>query len=99
MRVEEFQRHIAALYLEKDRARGVHGTFLWLMEEVGELAEAVRRDQREAIEEELADVVAWTTSVANLHGIDLAAALAKKYPATCGRCGALPCACPEPSSG
>lgn len=98
MKVEEFQRHIAALYLEKDRARGAHATFLWLMEEVGELAEAVRRGDRAALEEELADVVAWTVSVANLHGIDLAAALARKYPATCARCGALPCACPEPQA-
>lgn len=95
MRVGEFQRHIAELYLEKDRRRGAQGTFLWLVEEVGELSEAVRRDERENVEEELADVVAWVASLANLLDVDLEKALAKKYPETCLRCGAKPCACPE----
>ena len=95
MRVGEFQRHIAELYLEKDRRRGVEPTFLWLMEEVGELAEAVRRKERAGLEEEFADVVAWLASLANLLDVDLERALAAKYPATCLRCGAKPCACPE----
>ncbi|HUR70088.1 MAG TPA: MazG nucleotide pyrophosphohydrolase domain-containing protein [Candidatus Thermoplasmatota archaeon] len=95
MKVGDFQRHIADLYLERDRRRGLDGTLLWLIEEVGEATEAARR--REAhLADELADVIAWTVSVANLHGIDLEAALARKYPATCKRCGAKPCACPEP---
>lgn len=91
----EFQRHIAELYLEKDRRRGIEPTFLWMMEEVGELSEAIRRKERENLEEEFADVVAWLASLANLLDVDLEAALAKKYPATCARCGAKPCACPE----
>lgn len=93
--MREFQRHIAELYLEKDKRRGVTPTFLWLMEEVGELAEAVRRDERESIEEEMADVQAWLASLANLLDVDLAAATARKYPAVCRRCGQKPCACPE----
>lgn len=96
MRVSEFQRHIAALYLEKDKRRGTDATLLWLIEEVGELTEAARRKELDNLAEEMADVLAWTASVANLHGIDLEAALAKKYPAGgCRRCGASPCACPE----
>ena len=94
MRVSEFQRHIAELYLEKDKRRGVEGTLLWLIEEVGEATEAARRKEPH-LADELADVIAWTVSVANLHGVDLEAALARKYPATCRRCGAKPCACPE----
>lgn len=97
MNLGEFQRRIAALYLEKDRRRGVEPTFLWLMEEVGELAEAVRRRERDALAEEMADVFAWLTSVANLLDVDLEAAVLAKYPATCKRCGAAPCACPEPA--
>ncbi len=93
--VAEFQKHIAELYLEKDRARGVPDTFLWFMEEVGELAEAVRRGERAGLEEEFADVLAWTASLANLLDIDLAQALAKKYPPTCLRCQEKPCACSE----
>lgn len=93
--VRAFQRHIADLYLEKDRRRGVTPTMLWLIEEVGELSEAVRRGEKEKVEEELADVLAWLASVANLLDIDLDAAAARKYPATCRRCGAKPCACAE----
>lgn len=95
MRVREFQQHIGALYLEKDKRRSVHGTFLWLMEEVGELAEAVRRGEREKLAEEMADVAAWLASVANLLEVDLEDAVRAKYPEKCARCGAKPCACPE----
>lgn len=90
-----FQRHIGELYLAKDRRRGVNPTTLWLIEEMGELAEAIRRGERENLEEEFADVLAWVASLANLLDVDLEQAVAKKYPATCVRCGAKPCACPE----
>jgi NTP pyrophosphatase (non-canonical NTP hydrolase) len=98
MSVAEFQRHIAELYLEKDRRRGVEGTLLWLIEEVGEMTEAARRKEVDHLADELADVMAWTASVANLHGIDLAAAVARKYPPECARCGRKPCACAEPAA-
>ena len=100
MDISAFQRRIGDLYLEKDRRRGVEPTFLWLMEEVGELAEAVRRKERENLEEEFADVLAWLVSVANLLDVDLEKAALAKYPEKCRRCGAKPCACPEaqPSS-
>lgn len=98
MNIADFQRRIADLYLEKDRRRGVEPTFLWLMEEVGELAEAVRRKERGATEEELADVLAWLVSVANLLDVDLEKAALAKYPAECRRCGARPCTCPEPAA-
>lgn len=93
--MRDAQTHIAELYLEKDRRRGVTPTMLWLVEEVGELSEAVRRNERPGIEEELADVQAWLLSVANLLDVDLQRAFDAKYPATCRRCGSKPCACPE----
>jgi NTP pyrophosphatase (non-canonical NTP hydrolase) len=96
--IRDFQRHIADLYLAKDERRGAQGTMLWMVEEVGELAEAVRRREREGLEEEMADVLAWLASLANLHGVDLERAALAKYPATCKRCGAKPCACPEPAA-
>lgn len=97
MRVGEFQRHIAELYLEKDKRRGPEGTMLWLIEEVGEMTEAARRKEVDELAAEMADVLAWTASLANLYGVDLEAALARKYPDKCKRCGAKPCACPEPT--
>lgn len=92
MRVREFQDQMKRLYGAKDEARGLHGTTVWFVEEAGELARAIRR--REGIGDELADVVAWAASIANLTGVDLEAALKAKYPGPCGRCGASPCACP-----
>lgn len=99
MRVSEFQRHISDLYLEKDKRRGAEGTMLWLIEEVGEMTEAARRKELDHLGDEMADVLAWTASLANLHGIDLESALARKYPEKCKRCGAKPCACAEPIVG
>ena len=94
--MKEFQRHIAELYLDKDKRRGVEPTFLWFMEEVGELSEAIRRrDDPANLEEEFADVAAWLASLANLLDVDLGAAAARKYPAQCRRCGHKPCACAE----
>ncbi len=66
-------------FYERDKARGLYATFTWLVEEVGELAEALLKGGRESIEEELADVIAWTLSVANLAGIDAEEAFRKKY--------------------
>lgn len=95
MQVREFQTLIHELYFEKDKARGSEATFLWLAEEVGELAKSMRRKDFFNMREELADVVAWTASLANLYGIDLADALREKYPGRCGVCSSIPCRCVE----
>jgi NTP pyrophosphatase (non-canonical NTP hydrolase) len=89
----ELQRRIEALYGTRDRARGVDGTFRWWVEEVGEVAKALRGGDPAALEHELGDALAWLASVANLAGVDLAAAVAR-YAGDCPRCGATPCACP-----
>lgn len=67
------------MYFQKDRERGIYATFTWLTEEVGELAEALLQGDNKSIEEELADVIAWTISVANLTGVNVEEALKKKY--------------------
>jgi NTP pyrophosphatase (non-canonical NTP hydrolase) len=88
----EFQRVLRETYLERDDARGVDGTFRWLVEEVGELARTLRHDDPAARAHEAGDVLAWLASVANLAGIDLDQAAAR-YANGCPRCGRLPCAC------
>ena len=70
----DFQAKIRDMYYEKDVQRGVDGTFMWLMEEVGELASALRQGSREELAAEFADVLAWLATIANVAGIDLAAA-------------------------
>jgi NTP pyrophosphatase (non-canonical NTP hydrolase) len=79
LELKELQMRMRELYFEKDSQRGIYATFTWLVEEVGELAEALLNGDKEAIQEELADVIAWTISVANLKDIDIEEALKKKY--------------------
>jgi NTP pyrophosphatase (non-canonical NTP hydrolase) len=91
--ISGFQRLIREMYLEKDIARGIDGTFMWLMEEVGELASCLRNGTHEERLGEFADVLAWLTTIANVAGVDLAEAVAKKYGAGCPGCGQLICVC------
>jgi len=93
--LNDFQRMIREMYLEKDLARGIDGTFMWLMEEVGELASALREGSPEEQAMEFADVLAWLTTIANVAGIDLAAAIQQKYGAGCPGCGQLVCTCDD----
>jgi NTP pyrophosphatase (non-canonical NTP hydrolase) len=65
------------------------------VEEVGELAEAIRRDDPESIREELADCFAWIGALANLYGIDLEEVFNEKYPQSCPTCGKNPCICTD----
>jgi NTP pyrophosphatase (non-canonical NTP hydrolase) len=88
-----FQARIAATYGAKDAKRGLPGTFMYLAEEVGELAEALREPAKHDLSGEFADCLAWLVSLAHLAGVDLAAAVAKKYPGFCGCCGRSPCVC------
>ncbi len=92
--LRDFQSLIHAMYYEKDAQRGVSGTFMWLMEEIGELAAALRSgDDRDNLEEEFADVLAWLTTIANVAEIDLTAAVQKKYGRGCPGCSHLVCTC------
>ena len=93
MELAELQHRIEALYGSRDRARGVDGTFRWWVEEVGEVAKALRGRDPAALEHELGDALAWLASVANLVEVDLAKAVSR-YAGDCPRCGATPCACP-----
>lgn len=93
--INDFQRLIREMYFEKDAARGIDGTFMWLMEEVGELAAALREGTREEQAAEFADVLAWLTTIANVAEIDLAAAIHQKYGAGCPGCGQLVCTCDD----
>jgi len=83
--VAAFQRLIRERYEATDAERGAPGTFVWLIEEVGELATALQAaneqgadpQTRQNLEEEFADVIAWLTTLANVTGVDLTRALRK----------------------
>ncbi|HIA19357.1 MAG TPA: nucleotide pyrophosphohydrolase [Planctomycetes bacterium] len=83
------------MYLEKDVARGIDGTFMWLIEEVGELAAALRDGTDAEKLEEFADVLAWLTTIANVAEVDLSEAVQKKYGPGCPGCGQYVCRCSD----
>lgn len=106
----EFQQLIHKMYFEKDQARGIPATFLWLMEEVGELAAALREttpaeaerisaDELAArqtnLQREFADVLAWLATIANVAQVDLAQAVSEKYGSGCPGCQQFSCQCPD----
>jgi NTP pyrophosphatase (non-canonical NTP hydrolase) len=93
MTLSQFQEIIRNTYDAKDRRRGVEGTFMWFMEEVGELATALRSGTEEEKAEEFADVLAWLATMANVVNVDLASAVEAKYGTGCPGCGKIPCAC------
>jgi NTP pyrophosphatase (non-canonical NTP hydrolase) len=93
VRLADLQRLMDDIYGGRDRARGVPATVAWLTEELGELAQAVRKGDRTAQLHELGDVLAWLASLANQLGIELEDAVAR-YADGCPRCGSRPCRCP-----
>ncbi len=92
MDLDGFQRVIADTYLERDAERGVPATVAWLAEELGELAQAVRKGTPAQQLHELGDVLAWLASLANQLDLSLADA-ASRYATGCPRCQAAPCTC------
>jgi NTP pyrophosphatase (non-canonical NTP hydrolase) len=91
--LRDLQARIEATFGDRDRTRGVDGTFRWFVEEVGEVAKALRERDPAELEHEVGDALAWLTSVANLVGVDLERAAAR-FTDGCPRCGQSPCGCP-----
>ncbi len=92
METRDLQAIIEATFGAQDRARGLPASVAWLTEEVGELAQAIRKGTRDDQLHELGDVVAWVASIANQLGLDLDEAL-ERYRTGCPRCGVSPCTC------
>jgi NTP pyrophosphatase (non-canonical NTP hydrolase) len=81
------------LYFQKDTERGVDDTLKWLGDELEELKLALNGTDKEAIEKEFADVIAWLASLANITGVDLEKAALNKYNNKCPKCNQSPCQC------
>ena len=92
MDLRQLQDTIERTYGDRDRDRGVAPTVAWLVEELGELAQAVRKGTRAEIEHEFGDVIAWVATLANQLDVDLTEAIAR-YRDGCPKCGASPCRC------
>ena len=92
MDLVQLQDAIERTFGARDRERGVPATVAWLAEEVGELAQAVRKGNHAQQVHEFGDVLAWVATLANQMGVDLADAV-RRYEHGCPRCSRLPCAC------
>ena len=77
MTLRQFQDFIRDKYYARDSERGTPGTFLWFVEEVGELASALAGDDEANKAEDFADVLAWLCTLANINGVDLTSAVEK----------------------
>ena len=93
MHVHEFQHMMRRIYFHHDSKRGAKGTYLWLVEEVEELGEAIKGRDKKALEDEFADVLAWLASLANVVDINLEEAAMTKYNQKCPKCQSMPCRC------
>ncbi len=93
MTIREFQQFIRDQYYARDSRRGTPGTFMWFIEEIGELSSALAGDDKLNTEEEFADVLAWLATLANVVGVNLDEAIRAKYGSGCPDCGQLVCKC------
>ena len=93
--LSRLQQLIREMYDAKDRKRGVEGTFMWFMEEVGELSAALRGGSPAERAAEFADVLAWLATLANIAGVDLDEAIRAKYGGGCPGCRRSPCVCSQ----
>lgn len=94
MTIQKFQKQIEAIYYTRDADRGLPLTFVWFVEEVGELAKEIRKQpqNKQRLREEFADVFAWLSTLASLLDISLEDA-AQIYAEGCPKCNAIPCDC------
>jgi len=93
MHIREFQDMMRQIYFHHDSKRGAKGTYLWLVEEVEELGEALKGKDKKALENEFADVLAWLASLANVVDVNLEEAAIAKYNQKCPKCKQVRCEC------
>ena len=93
MQISDFQEMMRCIYLKRDSERGVTGTYNWLVDEVKELGNAIEAGDKEELEKEFADVIAWLSSLANTTNVDLEKAALAKYDGKCPKCRYSPCQC------
>jgi len=94
VQIHEFQEMMKRIYFHRDSARGIIGTYNWLVDEVKELEDAISEQDSNAIMDEFADVLAWLASLANVVCIDLEKSATSKYDGKCPKCHKSPCQCP-----
>jgi len=93
LQISDFQQMMRNLCFHRDSKRGIKGTYNWLVDEVQELGEALQNNDKQSLENEFADVIAWLASLANVTSINLEKAALTKYNNKCPKCQSSPCKC------
>jgi NTP pyrophosphatase (non-canonical NTP hydrolase) len=93
VQIHDFQEMMRHLYFKRDSQRGISGTYDWLVDEVKELGDALKGNDKEELGKEFADVIAWLSSLANITEVDLEKAAVNKYNDKCPKCKHSPCQC------
>jgi NTP pyrophosphatase (non-canonical NTP hydrolase) len=93
MHIRYFQEHIWKIYGHHDSKRGIVKTYEWLVREIEELGRAIKEDNLENAKEEIADVLAWLSSVSKLLSIDMEEVALNRYGGGCPKCCRIPCEC------
>ena len=86
--LHEWQVLFNELYREKNEREGLRGVDIWLhvMEEAGEVAKALRKEDYSQLSKDLPDVFAWLCTFANFQNIDLEEAIWNRFPGRCPYC-------------
>jgi NTP pyrophosphatase (non-canonical NTP hydrolase) len=79
MNLKKFQERMKERFANFDKKSGPFFLMTLLSAEVGELALALKDDEKEDIAEELSDVTFALVSIANIYDLDLSSAIEKKY--------------------
>ena len=81
-----WQEMFEELYGERNSHKTVEEVFLHVVEEAGELAEALRKDTLDEIKENIPDVFAWLCSFATHRKLNLEEVVWHKFPNVCPYC-------------
>lgn len=94
MDLREIQEKIKSIYFHHDIKRGIAPSFMWLIEEIGELSKEIQEcpEDQQRLEEEMSDVFIWILTLCNLLGLDLDQCI-QRYMNGCPRCKKEKCEC------
>ncbi len=93
MTMNEVQEMIELAYGAKDRELTLAEQMMWLQEEVGELAQAIRKGTDEDVKLEVCDVFARMFAITLELDVDVELLMTNRYLKGCPKCDASVCVC------
>jgi NTP pyrophosphatase (non-canonical NTP hydrolase) len=92
--LDDWQKHFHTIYGKRNRAQTSTTTWFRMLEEIGEVLEAARPPNLDAVKDTLPDLLAWLSALADVMDISLMDAVSNRYIYGCPHCGASEnCSC------